>query len=115
MDNQRKEINGINIDLMDKLIIDLTRYADDINAIFNSLDEEIAKSYEHIPNPVIEKFKSTYEVIKENYSIVNSNIQSYCNDYAKVKGAYGNRDTNIGNQVRKFDSNELKRYVEEGR
>jgi len=113
--NERNEVNGINNDLLDKLIIDLTKYMDSINSIFNSIDEEVNKSYELLPSPVVETFKLTYEVIKENYSLVNYSIQSYCTDYAKVKVAYSNRDFDIANQVKKFNSNELNRYVEEGR
>ena len=81
MNSQHNQVNGINIGLMDKLILDLTRYIDDINDIFNSLDEEVTKSYSYIPSPVLETFKSNYCAISQRKI---QNITIFCTTHTII-------------------------------
>lgn len=108
--------NGINIDLIDKLIIDIIEYSDDISKIFNDIDIQVSETLNFMPDDLKKHFNECYSDMSDNYQIVNANILSYSTDYAKVKDAYVTRGINIVKQINNNTSDvKLKGKYEEER
>ena len=108
--------NGINIDLIDKLIIDIIEYSDDISKIFNDIDIQVSETLNFVPDDLKKHFNECYSDMSDNYQIVNANILSYSTDYAKVKDAYVTRGINIVKQINNNASDvKLKEKYEEER
>lgn len=109
-----KEVNGIQETVMDKLILDICNYNDDINNTLNSIDEEFYKGLSSINCDISTSLKMMYEDIQQNYKLVNSNILSYSTDYAKVKDAYFERASSIVKQVTNMtdEHRQLDNYTE---
>ena len=108
--------NGINIDLIDKLIIDIIEYSDDISKIFNDIDIQVSETLNFMPDDLKKHFNECYSDMSDNYQIVNANILSYSTDYAKVKDAYVTRGINIVKQINNNASDvKLKEKYEEER
>lgn len=108
--------NGINIDLIDKLIIDIIEYSDDISKIFNDIDIQVSETLNFVPDDLKKHFNECYSDMSDNYQIVNANILSYSTDYAKVKDAYVTRGINIVKQINNNTSDvKLKGKYEEER
>lgn len=104
-------LNGINNDLMDDLIKDINTYADDILIIFNQINDSFVEGIDYFVCDIKESLKELYEIMSDNFKIINSNILSYGTDYVRVKQAYLNRGLSIVNQV---NSMEVKNISEKG-
>ena len=107
------EVNGINNNLLDDLIVDVSGYADDLLVILNSIDETFMESLGYIKGDINTYLKESYEGISNNYKRVNSNILSYGTDYARVKEAYVSRGLSIVKQVESIESKKTNYYKEE--
>lgn len=97
------DINGINNDLLDKLISDIGSYNDDLLLMFNDIDDEFHGALKHIKCDVSRSLKESYEEISNNYKIINSNISSYVTDYANVKQAYLERGISIAKYLNSIE------------
>ena len=106
------EINGINDNLLDKLIADVGSSADELLEILNKIDDEVSEAQKCVNCSSFVYFKEAYEGINPNYKIVNSNILSYGVDYAKVKEAYLARGLSIAKQVNSIDDKKIEKYEE---
>lgn len=108
--------NGINIDLIDKLIIDIIECSDDISKLFNDIDIQVSEVLNFMPDDLKNYFNECYLDMSDNYQIINANILSYGTDYAKVKDAYVTRGINIVKQINNNTSDvKLKGKYEEER
>lgn len=96
------DINGVNTNLLDKLIVDINVLSDDINEILNQIDDDINTISEVMQSEVCNNIKANYDVFRTNFKIINSNIISYCTDYVKVKNSYIERAKTIANQAREY-------------
>lgn len=96
--------NGINIDLIDKLIIDIIECSDDISKTFNDIDIQVSETLNFMPDDLKIRFNECYSDMSDNYKIVNTNILSYSTDYAKLKDAYITRGINIVKQINTYNS-----------
>lgn len=106
------EINGINNNLIDKLINDVGSYADDLLFILNSIDDNFNGAMNYINCDISVSLKESYEGISSNFKPVNSNILTYGTDYAKIKQAYVSRGLSIVNQVEAIETKKGNFYEE---
>lgn len=107
------ELNGINNDLLDKLIVDVSTYADDLSLILNTIDETFLSSLSDINCDITHNLKESYDGISNNFKQMKLNILSYGTDYARVKEAYLSRGVSVVKQVNSIETKKIVNYEEE--
>ena len=95
----QENVNGINEEKLDKLIIDISNYADSINNTLNSIDELVSGIQKEFECTNSKKFRDHFLELRNNFKTVNKNILSYVTDLAKVKISYKDRVDKLVNKV----------------
>jgi len=81
---------GINIDSVDKLILDIYNYAERINKTLNQITDVVDKTKTIYNCDAANNYRNKFESFRVNFNIVDKNIKSYADDLIKLKNRYQN-------------------------
>ena len=91
----QKNVVGISEEKIDKLIIEITEYANKINKIFNQASELVDKTKTYYISESGDKFREKYLEFSDNYKTFNQNILSYAKELTVVKKKYSSSTEQI--------------------
>ena len=92
---------GINIDSVDKLILDIYNYAEKINKTLNQISEVVDETKNFYDCEVADNYRNKFNHFKANFNIINKNIISYSDDLIKLKNRYQTVNNDIGQTIKK--------------
>lgn len=92
---------GINIDSVDKLILDIYNYAEKINKTLNQISEVVDETKNFYDCEVADNYRNKFNNFKANFNIINKNIISYSDDLIKLKNRYQTVNNDIGQTIKK--------------
>lgn len=95
-------VAGINEEELGNLSMEILNYADDISDIFSRIDSCISKLPSSYDCDVKTKIMNSYDVIKDNYKVVKSNIISYSDDLIELIQKMKEGDEYISNMFVEF-------------
>ena len=90
---------GVNVDGIDKLILDIYNYAEKINKTLNQITNVVEQTKSFYDCDIANDYRNKFNNFKTNFNIINKNIQSYAEDLIKLKNKYRDVDMNITNDV----------------
>lgn len=96
---------GINIDSIDKLILDIYNYAERINKTLNQVSDVVDQTKNFYDCETATNYRNKFNDFKTNFSIMNENLKSYAEDLIKLKNRYQNVDSNITEVIKKAITN----------
>lgn len=81
---------GINVDSVDKLILDIYNYAERINKTLNQITDVVDRTKTFYNCDAANNYRNKFENFKMNFSTIDKNIKSYAEDLIKLKNRYQN-------------------------
>lgn len=91
---------GINVDSVDKLILDIYNYAEKINKTLNQISDIMDQTRNNCLLDEINILVNKFESFKANFPVVNKNLISYANDLIILKNKYQNIDMDLTQKVK---------------
>lgn len=91
---------GINVDSVDKLILDIYNYAEKINKTLNQISDIMDQTRNNCMLDEINVLVNKFESFKANFPVVNKNLISYANDLIILKNKYQNIDMDLTQKVK---------------
>lgn len=91
---------GINVDSVDKLILDIYSYAEKISKTLNQISELMDQTKNYCSCDEITALRNKFENFKTNFVTINKNIISYSDDFIKLKNKYQNIDEQLTQSVK---------------
>ena len=92
---------GINIDSIDKLILDIYNYAERINKTLNQISDVVDQTNTFYQCDVATEYRNKFNSFRTNFAIIDKNIKSYADDLIKLKNRYQNVDKNITDSIKR--------------
>jgi uncharacterized protein YukE len=96
---------GINETKMDELASTLLAYLTNVKEALDNIDLNMDDLKSSLGGDIGESVFAKYEEIKEQYSLINANLEGYRNDLIQVKINYINQDANI--QINEVETNNV--------
>ncbi len=96
---------GINETKMDELASTLLTYLTNVKEALDNIDLNMDDLKSSLGGDIGESVFAKYEEIKEQYSLINANLEGYRNDLIQVKINYINQDANI--QINEVETNNV--------
>jgi len=96
---------AINTDNLNKLMIDITNTADQINSIFSKIQSLVQETKEYYICSSASQLRSKYSLYNDNYKVIVRNIKSYKTDLSNLKKKYSSTFSDLSNKIRKDASN----------
>ena len=93
---------GINVDSIDKLILDIYNYAEKVTGTLNQISDLIEQTKTYCLCDEINDLRNKFESFKTNFPIINKNIISYADDFIKLKNRYQTVDERLTESVKKY-------------
>lgn len=90
--------SAIKSDELSELSISMIDIADNISSIFEEIDKKVNELNEYLQCDALSKIIEEYELLKENYKIIHSNVITYSDDLIDV-----NNNMQTGMKEIKFD------------
>jgi len=90
---------GINIDNIDKLILDIYDYAEKINKTLNQISSVVDQTKLFYKCDVAADYRNKFLNFKTNFNVINKNVKSYADDLIKLKNKYKLVDENVTKSV----------------
>ncbi len=79
---------SIDINEINKLILEISDCKDNIKSIFNKINELMDETENYYSSYAASKLRSKYRLFNDNYKVILSNISSYANDFQSLKKKY---------------------------
>lgn len=92
---------GINIDSIDKLILDIYNYAERVNKTLNQIMDVVDQTKNFYDCEAAQNYRNKFNSFKTNFNVINKNLNSYAEDLIKLKNKYQNVDSNITDTIKK--------------
>lgn len=92
---------GINIDSIDKLILDIYNYAERVNKTLNQITDVVDQTKNFYDCEAAQNYRNKFNSFKTNFNVINKNLNSYAEDLIKLKNKYQNVDSNITDTIKK--------------
>lgn len=103
---------GINIDSVDKLILDIYNYAERINKTLNQISNVVDQTKSFYACDAADNYRNKFNSFRTNFNVVNKNVISYAEDLIKLKNKYQNIDDNMTQTIKRaisrVDSKDIK-------
>lgn len=104
---------GINVDTIDKLILDIYTYAEKVSKTLNQICDVVEQTKTFYQCDDADVYRNRFNLFKSNFNVVNINLKSYADDMIKLKNKYQNIDAHLTNTVKNSIKNEeYKNYTE---
>lgn len=92
---------GIDVDSIDKLVLDIYNYADKISKTLNQISEVVDRTKSFYVSSASNDFRNKFNSFSANFPTINKNIVSYADDLIKLKNRYQTIDEDLTQTVRK--------------
>lgn len=92
---------GINIDSIDKLILDIYNYVERINKTLNQITDVVEQTKFFYDCESAKKYRAKFNDFSTNFEIINKNLKGYAEDMIKLKNRYQKVDENLTDTVKK--------------
>ena len=92
---------GINIDSIDKLILDIYNYAERINKTLNQITDVVEQTRIFYDCASAKKYREKFNNFSANFNVINTNLKSYAEDMIKLKNKYQRVDENLTDTVKR--------------
>lgn len=91
---------GINVDGIDKLILDIYSYAEKINLTLNQISNTVDGTKTFYNSTTSTEFIKKFRELESCFSAVNVNIKSYAEDLTRLKNRYQRIDEDLTQRVK---------------
>lgn len=91
---------GVNIDGIDKLILDIYNYAEKINNTLTQISNVVEDTKNNYNSNNSIEFINKFKNLEDCFSVVNANIISYADDLIKLKNKYQILDEDLTQKVK---------------
>ena len=71
---------GINIDSIDKLILDIYNYAERVNKTLNQITDVVDQTKNFYDCEAAQNYRNKFNSFKTNFNVINKNLNSYAED-----------------------------------
>lgn len=96
---------GINVDSIDKLILDIYSYAEKINKTLNEIASIVDDTKAFYQGENATNYRRKFDDFKTNFPIIDGNLKGYADDLIKLKNRYKNIDVNLTNTIKNATTN----------
>lgn len=91
---------GIDVDSIDKLILDIYNYNDKISKTLNQISEVVDQTKSFYVSSAATDFRNKFNSFSANFPIISKNLISYADDLIKLKNRYQIIDDDLTNKVK---------------
>ncbi len=91
---------GLNATKSDNLVLDIYDINERVSKTLDQISMTIEKVKKIYNSTEASQFISYYESFKDNYSTIIKNINSYADDFIKLKQEYKSKDEKISQEVK---------------
>ena len=92
---------AINVEEIDKLMLEITDISSNINIIFNKINELVDETKSYYVCSTASVMRNKYAMFNDNFRIIVNNIMSYNKDLAMLKKKYDQGMDNLSTQINK--------------
>lgn len=92
---------GINLDSVDKLILDIYNYAERVNKTLNQISDVVDQTKTFYVCDAADNYRNKFNSFRTNFNVVNKNLVSYAEDLIKLKNRYQNMSDEITQTINK--------------
>ena len=96
---------AINVENLNKLMIDITDTADEINSIFSKIQTLVQETKDYYVCSSASKLRNNYSLYNDNYKVIVRNIKSYKTDLSNLKKKYSTAFSSLSNKIDRDASN----------
>lgn len=96
---------GINIDSVDKLILDIYNYAEKIGKTLDQISDTVSDTKEFYKCSAATEYRNKFNDFKANFKTVRQNVNSYAEDLIKLKNRYQNINDDLTQTIKKATAN----------
>ena len=96
---------GINLDSVDKLILDIYTYAEKVNKTLNHISDVVDQTKNFYACEAADNYRNKFNSFKTNFKVVNKNLISYAEDLIKLKNRYQNMSDDMTQTIKKAIAN----------
>lgn len=96
---------GINLDSIDKLILDIYNYAERVNKTLNQISDVVDQTKTFYNCEDADNYRNKFNSFRTNFKIVNQNLISYAEDLIKLKNRYQNMSVEMTQTINKAIAN----------
>lgn len=96
---------GINLDSVDKLILDIYNYADRVSKTLNQIADVVDDTKKFYDCDAADEYRKKFNSFRTNFKVVNKNLVSYANDLIKLKNRYQNMSDDMTQSIKKAIAN----------
>ena len=96
---------GINLDSIDKLILDIYNYAERVNKTLNQISDVVDQTKNFYAWESADNYRNKFNSFRTNFKVVNKNLISYAEDLIKLKNRYQNMSDEMTQTIKKAIAN----------
>lgn len=96
---------GINVDTIDKLILDIYNYAEKINKTLNQISEVVDQTKTFYECDTANNYRNKFNSFRTNFVVIDKNLKSYAEDLIKLKNKYQRIDDNLTESIKRATFN----------
>ncbi len=92
---------AINVEEINKLMLEITDISSNINIIFNKINELVEETKSYYVCSTASVMRNKYAMFNDNFKTIVNNIMSYNKDLAMLKKKYDQGMDNLSTQINK--------------
>ena len=92
---------AINVEEINKLMLEITDISSNINIIFNKINELVEETKSYYVCSTASVMRNKYAMFNDNFKTIVNNIMSYNKDLAMLKKKYDQGMDNLSIQIKK--------------
>lgn len=92
---------GINLDSVNKLILDIYNYTERINKTLNQISDVVEQTQTFYKGVEADNYRNKFKNFEMNFKVVNKNMISYAEDLIKLKNRYQNMSDEMTQKINK--------------
>lgn len=96
---------GVNLDSVDKLILDIYNYAERVNKTLNQISDVVDQTKNFYACEVADNYRNKFNSFRTNFKVVNKNLVSYAEDLIKLKNRYQNISDDMTQSIKRAIAN----------
>lgn len=92
---------GINVDEINKLMLEISDISSNINIIFNKINELVEETKSYYVCSTASVMRNKYAMFNDNFRIIVNNIMTYNKDLVRLKRKYDQGMDNLSQEIHK--------------
>lgn len=92
---------GINVDEINKLMLEISDISSNINIIFNKINELVEETKSYYVCSTASVMRNKYAMFNDNFRIIVNNIMTYNKDLVRLKRKYDQGMDNLSREIHK--------------